>query len=343
MPKLYEKVENPKETFREMLKDTELAQKDMQRIDNSFDKRIANNNLPTMAELKNLAIRALSKSDMDKGKQEFLKQTQTDIKKFCEENDVYFSKRQYSDIMKRAEKSMSPLEVRMDLYKTVQVNNLTQAFTERLKDNNVPVSSKFTEQIAQNIERSQVSMACIQQVMDKTLEKTQSQELKMDKVVKDGLHVYSVNGKEVGNIVSDAKSGEIFVNLKNKNTKEGGDALIFTMNPTVVDGSIAFETSKGMKMTRDEAMNMADKSLINAINTARVIDVFRTEVSEYIKSQELERSIKKTVNEMLPESKQISDTAERERLEEAILPTVEEVKEQSKESSSKTVVEGPDL
>jgi hypothetical protein len=88
MPKLYEKPKDPKAALSELLKDAQIKEEDMKRMSDSLDKRVAENNLPTFAEIQNLALRATAKTEMSKGKEEFLKQTQADIKKFGEDHYI---------------------------------------------------------------------------------------------------------------------------------------------------------------------------------------------------------------------------------------------------------------
>jgi len=284
MDKLYEKPENPKEIFAEMLKDSRIKDDDLARMNSSIDQRAGENKPLTVAELKNLALRAESKSTLDKGKQEFMTQMQTDVKKFCEDNEVYFSKRQYAGIMKRAEASLSPLEVRQDLYKVAQVNNMTAAFEQQLNDNEVSVSKRFTDKMAQELEQGQVPMSSVQKIMDKTVERVLDQKFEIERNVKDVFTDFSVNGNRLGNILEDKTNGLITVSLESHQKNISGNRELFSMIATDADKSV-YETSSGQKMSRDEAVNFAEKSLLNAINTYRVINAYQDETIEYIDRQ----------------------------------------------------------
>lgn len=287
--KPYDKYVSPKESFREIIGEKNLekmGKDDLERIDKSIDKRMSQNNPPTVAEIKNLALRATAKIEENAGRKAFMEQTKENIAKFVEENPgTGFSKRQYSDIMKRAEKSMSPIEVRMDLYKVSQVNNLTNSFMEQMKDSGISVSRRFEDLLAQNIERGRVSMANVQNIMDKTIERVQSQEFKIDKKVRenetfkaDSIVDYYVDGKRAGSVVElEDKNGvgEIIAYLDAKSESKS----IFSIHKLEEDA--LYQTDKGEKMSREQAAAMAEKSVVNAINTVRLMDAFKHETFVY--------------------------------------------------------------
>jgi hypothetical protein len=300
MTKLYAKPENPKEVFQELLGEHKIGESDLERINNSLDKKAAENKLPTFAELKNLALRAVSKDEMSAGKEAFLKQMQEDIAKFAEENDTYFSKRQYADMMKRAEKTMSPLEVRSDLYKFAQTTNLTNSFHEQLRDSGIQVSSRFKDTVAQHIERNNISMNSVENLMERTVEKVKGMDFKIEKNELDiaGKETkefkFTVNGKEEGSIVAGTR---ITAGLKNEKQE---DFVVLAMKPVGKDG---FITPKGEILTTKEAIDLAEKSLTNAINTRRVISVFQNEISDYVNTRKIESEAKKVdTNKQLEEN-----------------------------------------
>jgi hypothetical protein len=349
----------PKENFRELIGEVNLRRiekTDLERIDKSIDKRIAENNQPTVAEIKNLALRAVAKIEMNEDKAIFMQQTRENINKFVQHNPgTSFSKRQYSDIMKRAEKSMSPLEVSQDMYKISQVNNLTDSFIEQMKDNGITVSRRFQDLLAQKIEREQVSMTSIQSIMDKTIETTKLQNFHIKKVdmgdknsnekLPVQLTDFHADGVRKGSItISDDETfGSITAELNTgKPTKEGRNSVIIV---DMTKNDKGFYTSNGLEMTKERAITFAEKSLTNAINTNRVIENFQVEVISYISGKELEKAVMETIDEMRQsKSKQITDTAKPIQNEKIAATAVKpEVKEQSKESPSKSVVEGPDL
>jgi hypothetical protein len=325
----YEKLQNPKESFRELIGDenlTKISEKDLEKIDKSIDKRISENNPPTVAEIQNLALRAVAKVEMSAGKAAFLEQTREDINKFVADNPgTGFSKRQYADIMSRAEKSMSPLEVRMDLYKVSQVNNLTNSFMEQMKDAGISVSRRFEDLLAKNIERGHASMANVQNILDKTIERVQKQDFNIDIKVRNAndLHEiytdYYVEGKRAGYVMSmsDEKNGIVSAQLENKE--------LFSMVETEEKG--VYKTENGQKMSLGEATEFAGKSVENAINTYRVINAFQTEIDEYINTRQVESEMKKIDAALFPEMSK--ETQRRRELEENI--PAPEVKTETKE------------
>jgi hypothetical protein len=298
MYKLYEKMENPKESFRELLGERKIDEADLERINKSLDKKVEENKLPTFAELKNLALRASAKSEMDAGKEAFLTSTKDEIAKFAKENDTFFSKRQYADIMTRAKDSMSPLEVRMDLYKVSQVNNMTNAFMEQLKDNNIPTSKRFEDTLAQNIERQKLSVESAQSVMDKTIERLQERKFEIEKK---SFGNENVKMNDTDFVIDGMLAGRI---------TEWDNTITATMNTLKKDDIPIFEMSKDENgnyknkdskiLTENEAVELAENSLRNAINTDRVIGAFRMEVSEYIESKQAEKNWEKYMTTKFP-------------------------------------------
>jgi len=225
-------------------------------------------------------LQAAAEKEMSAGMKAFLKSTQEDITKFAQENDVYFSKRQFSDIMKRAEKSMSPLEVRGDLYKVSQINCMTGAFIEQLKENNIPTSRRFEDLLAQNIEWKQLAPESVQNILDRTIEKAQSQKFEIEKKsfgneeLKMNDTNFEIDGMKLGRIteMNDAITAYI-------NTKKESDVVIFEMSK---DESGNYKNKDGKVMTEQEAVELAEKSCLGAINTNRIIDVFQSETYAYI-------------------------------------------------------------
>jgi len=298
-PKSYENYLFPKESLRELIGEKNLekmGKDDLERIDKSIDKRIAEKNPPTVAEIKNLALRATAKIEEMSGKKAFMEQMKADINKFVEDNPgTGFSKRQYSDILKRAEKSMSPLEVRMDLYKVSQVNNLTHSFMAQMEDKGISVTRKFEDMLAQTIERGRASMANVQNIMDKTIERVQSQEFNIDKKVRESEVIkgdivvdYYVDGKIAGNVLAVEKEdglGKVFAYL---DTKDGnGSKELFSISKSKENDY--YQTDKGERMSKEQATARVEKSVINAINTVRVMDAFKSETFAYIDSYERNR------------------------------------------------------
>jgi len=295
--KSYEKYLFPKESFHELIGEKNLdkmGKDDLERIDKSIDKRIAENNPPTVAEIKNLVLRATAKIEETAGKKAFMEQMKADINKFVEDNPgTGFSKRQYGDILKRAEKSMSPLEVRMDLYKVAQVNNLTHSFMAQMEDKGISVTRKFEDMLAQTIERGKVSMTNVQNIMDKTIERVQSQEFNIDRKVReseifkaDSIVDYYVNDMKVGSVVELEDKNGIGMVVAHLDTGSGSKQL-FTISKS--DENDFYLTDKGEKMSREQATARAEKSVINAINTVRVMDAFKSEAFAYADSYERNR------------------------------------------------------
>jgi hypothetical protein len=281
----HEKPENPKEIFQHLLdiKEVKITQKDLLQVNNYLDKRASENNLPTFVELQNLSIRAQAKFELEKDRQDFLQQTKKDIKTFTEDNGAFFSKRQYGDIMKRAEKSMSASEVKQDLYKVLQVNNMTNLFSKQLKDSGIPVSSRFCDQIAQRIERSQLSMDSVQNLMENTIKHIQEQDFKIDKLNRDtekSPHSFTdskIDGTTVGSVfaMENEEVGLISVSILDKSNEQ---KEIFSIQRNT---ERLYETETGKTMSKEEAVSFAEKSLTKAINTDRVLEVFRLETEAY--------------------------------------------------------------
>jgi glucan-binding YG repeat protein len=147
--------------------------------------------------------------------------------------------------------------------------------------------------LAQNIERGKVSMANLQNIMDKTIERVQSQEFNIDRKVRDTKELnandtfdYYVNNTKVGTVESLEDKNGVGMVIAYLDT-ESGSKQLFTISKS--DENDFYLTDKGEKMSREQATTRAEKSVINAINTVRVMDAFKSETFAYADSYERNR------------------------------------------------------
>jgi hypothetical protein len=121
--------------------------------------------------------------------------------------------------------------------------------------------------------------------MNKTIERVQNQEFKIDKKVResevfkaDNIVDYYVDGKIAGSVIELEDKNGLGQVIAYLDAKENNKTL-FNISKLAEDAF--YQTEKGEKMTREKASVMAEKSVINAINTVRVMDAFKKETFAY--------------------------------------------------------------
>lgn len=243
----------------------------------------------SLADIKNIALRAMSKIEQNIERERSDSMVKDAIKDVVSATGASFSKRQFSDVITRSQyKNFA--DTQKDIYNVAQANNIADSFTQQLKNNNLEVSQKFRDKIALVIERKEVNPKNLQILLDKTIEKVNEQDFKINiqqstrQIDVDDIKLAELEtGKTIDLVIDDKIMGniafeqdkEVSGSLLIKN-KEGEEVLKELMN--FKKTASGYGNGKQEFSTAEEAIAYSVNSIEKAINTNRVNDILTSEI-----------------------------------------------------------------
>ncbi len=289
--KIYEPLENPEQAYQEIYDEMNINHTLIS--DDDHDKMLASvvKNKSSKSDLQMLVLRAAQKQDMKLEKAELIAQVKAKIKDTVESTGVGMNKRQYSDILLRATNSNSVVLSTKDIYKTLEANVLSKSFSEKMKDQGLPVSLKFQDKVALHIERGNVSPLQMAKHLDTALNKMKNTEREWSQSEKGQL--LKNGNKTVGAVFESGGKYSALIMRMDKESKSEKFLTVFTVDPNE-PGSV----NKGEPMEVADVLTYCQEAVEKAVNTNEVsLNIYRGINSKGISQKKKAETIVKIDND----------------------------------------------